>query len=144
MFMFCSNLTSLNLKNFDTSHVNDIQGLGYMFAYCENLTSLDISNFNTSKITVMNTMFINCKNLTKIDLSSFDTSKVVNMNQMFAGCTALTTINVGDKWSVASVTGDESMFAECRKLVGGKGTTFDANHVGKEYARIDGGPDAPG
>ena len=144
MFMFCSSLSRLDLSNFDTSHVDDFQGLGYMFAYCENLTSLDISNFNTSKITVMNTMFINCKNLTKIDLSSFDTRKVVNMNQMFAGCTALTTINVGDKWSVASVTGDESMFAECRKLVGGKGTTFDANHVGKEYARIDGGPDAPG
>lgn len=144
MFLGCSGLTRLDLSNFDTSHVDDFQGMGHMFEYCDNLTSLDISNFNTSKITVMSTMFNGCSNLTKLDLSSFDTRKVVNMVAMFAGCNALTTINVSDKWSVANVTGDDYMFADCFQLVGGKGTKFDANHVGKEYARIDGGPDAPG
>lgn len=144
MFLGCSGLTRLDLSNFDTSHVDDFQGMGHMFEYCDNLTSLDISNFNTSKVTVMSTMFNGCSNLTKLDLSSFDTRKVVNMVGMFAGCNVLTTINVSDKWSVANVTGDDYMFADCFQLVGGKGTKFDANHVGKEYARIDGGPDAPG
>ena len=36
------------------------------------------------------------------------------------------------------------MFTNCTKLVGGQGTTYNANHVDKSYARIDGGPSNPG
>ena len=36
------------------------------------------------------------------------------------------------------------MFKNCTNLVGGKGTTYDANHVDKTYAHIDGGPSNPG
>jgi hypothetical protein len=36
------------------------------------------------------------------------------------------------------------MFLDCTSLVGGAGTTYDANHVDVNYARIDGGTDAPG
>ena len=36
------------------------------------------------------------------------------------------------------------MFKNCTSLVGGKGTTYDANHVDKEYAHIDGGSSNPG
>ncbi len=36
------------------------------------------------------------------------------------------------------------MFYNCTSLVGGQGTTFDASHVDKAYARIDGGPSNPG
>lgn len=36
------------------------------------------------------------------------------------------------------------MFGECTSLVGGQGTAYDANHTGKDYAHIDGGPSDPG
>ena len=36
------------------------------------------------------------------------------------------------------------MFTNCFNLVGGKGTTYDANHIDKAYAHIDGGPSNPG
>ena len=36
------------------------------------------------------------------------------------------------------------MFRSCGSLVGGKGTTYDANHVDKAYAHIDGGTSNPG
>ena len=36
------------------------------------------------------------------------------------------------------------MFQNCTSLVGGKGTTYNANHVDKAYAHIDGGTSNPG
>ena len=36
------------------------------------------------------------------------------------------------------------MFRNCEKLVGGKGTTYDSNHLHVDYAHIDGGTDNPG
>jgi hypothetical protein len=64
---------------------------------------------------------------------------------MFVNCSNLKTIYVGDGWSTEGLTGANSstnMFAACTSIVGGKGTTYDANHWDKEYARIDGGPES--
>ena len=36
------------------------------------------------------------------------------------------------------------MFKDCTSLVGGKGTTYDVNHVDVDYAHIDGGTSNPG
>ena len=36
------------------------------------------------------------------------------------------------------------MFYNSTNLVGGAGTRYDANHVDKTYARIDGGTSNPG
>ena len=36
------------------------------------------------------------------------------------------------------------MFKGCTSLKGGQGTTYNANHVDKAYAHIDGGPSNPG
>ena len=36
------------------------------------------------------------------------------------------------------------MFEGCERLVGGRGTTYDPDHIDVEYAHIDGGPDNPG
>ena len=53
MFRYCWSITSINLPNFDTSNVLDMES---MFEDCS-FTSLDLSNFNTSKVTNMNGMF---------------------------------------------------------------------------------------
>ena len=36
------------------------------------------------------------------------------------------------------------MFKNCDGILGGRGTTFDASHIDKAYAHIDGGPANPG
>jgi hypothetical protein len=36
------------------------------------------------------------------------------------------------------------MFLGCTNLVGGAGTTFDAEHIDAAYAHVDGGADNPG
>ena len=169
MYMFegCHNLESLDLSNFNTSKV---ENMAYMFEGCNKLTSLDLSKFNTSKVINMSYMFLSCTKLTHLDLSSFDTSNVRSMFSMFLGCEKLTSLNlsnlktsnvtdmrfmffacselktitVNSSWSTASVTQSDRMFAQCSSIVGGAGTTYNSNHIDKEYARIDGGPSKPG
>ena len=141
MFMGCESITSLDLRHFNTENVTDMFN---MFNSCCNLTSLDVSRFNTAKVIDMRGMFVECSKLTSLDLSSFNTAKVENMNTMFNCDSRLTTIFVGDEWSTAEAFYSNEMFYGCTSLVGGKGTTYDPNHVDKAYAHIDGGPSNPG
>ena len=57
-----------------------------MFYRCSNLTSLDVSNFNTELVTDMSVMFSGCSNLTSLDVSKFDTSSVTYGYDMFLSC----------------------------------------------------------
>jgi surface protein len=141
MFQSCNQLTSIDVSHFNTSQVFNMRA---MFTSCSSLTSLDLSSFNTSQVIYMNGMFNGCSNLTSLDLSSFNTSKVTDMGYMFRHCYNLRTVYVGDGWSTAAVTESSDMFTNCYNLVGGKGTTYDANHIDKAYAHIDGGTSNPG
>ena len=141
MFYGCYQLTRLDLTHFNTSKVTN---MGFMFFNCYHLTSLALSSFNTSKVTIMNYMFYGCSGLTSLDLSSFNTSQVTRMSSMFSGNSDLQIIYVSNKWSTAAVTNSNNMFYDCASLVGGQGTTYDADHVNAEYAHIDGGPSNPG
>ena len=142
MFASCSSLTSLDLSNFNTSNVTTMYS---MFSNCTGLTSLDLSNFNTSNVTTMKWMFYHCSDLTSLDLTSFNTYSVTSMSNMFASCSSLNSIFVSPNgWSTDAVIQSENMFFACTRLEGGKGTTYDADHVDKTYAHIDGGVDNPG
>ena len=141
MFMNCSGLTSLDLGNFNSSQVTDMTA---MFYGCRGLTSLDLSNFNSSNVKEMSRMFNGCSGLTSLDLSNFNTSKVTDMLRMFDSCSNLTTIYAGSDWNTDAVTDSWNMFKNCTSLVGGQGTTYDENHIEKEYAHIDGGERNPG
>ena len=141
-FYGMQNLQSITgISNLNTSEVTN---MAFMFQTCTQLTSLDLSHFNTSKVTDMSGMFSNSTGLTSLDLSSFNTSRVTTMRNMFSSCSNLRTIYVGNGWSTAAVTYSTNMFNGCTSLVGGQGTTYDADHVGAEYAHIDGGPSNPG
>ena len=141
MFLSCYALTSLDVSNFNTAKVTNMHE---MFAGCSGLTSLDVSSFNTANVTNMRYMFSGCSGLTSLDVSSFNIENVVYMHRMFSSCSGLKTIYVGDGWSTAAVTESTDMFYNCTRLVGGMGTTYDANHTDKTYAHIDGGPSNPG
>ena len=141
-FFNMQNLQSITgMEYLNTSEVTNMV---FMFDACIKLSSLDLSHFNTSKVTSMYSMFNFCTGLTSLDLSGFNTSKVTNMEYMFYGCRNLTTIYAGSGWSTNAVTSSTDMFKNCTNLVGGKGTTYDANHVDKTYAHIDGGTSNPG
>ena len=66
----------------------------------------------------------------------------------FYHCSELETIIVGDLWSTEKVIDYgyrvDYMFDGCEKLKGGEGTVYDENHIGKEYAHVDGGENSPG
>ena len=141
MFYDCSGLTSLDLGSFNTANVTDMGG---MFSDCSGLTSLDLSSFNTEKVIDMASMFSDCSGLTSLDLSSFNTANVTNMAEMFYDCSNLATIYAGSGWNTNAVIYSTYMFSNCPKIKGGKGTTYDANHVDKAYAHIDGGTSNPG
>ena len=89
-----------------------------MFSNCKNLSSLDLSNFNTEKVTDMNKMFYKCNKLSSLDLSNFNTEKVTNMLGMFFGCSALTTIYASDNFKTDKVTVGSNMFGGCTNLKG--------------------------
>ena len=134
-----SQAATLDLSNFDTSNVTSMQS---MFMNSQ-ATTLDLSNFDTSNVTDMSEMFY-INQATILDLSSFDTSKVTDMHYMFSNSTNLKTIYASNKFNTDAVTSSTEMFYDCTSLVGGAGTRYDANHVDKTYARIDGGTSNPG
>ena len=172
LFRGFTNVTSMNLTNFDTSNVENMNS---MFAGCTSLTTLDLSNFNTSNVTNMGSMFFGCLSLASLDLSSFDTSNVLYMTAMFAinnqvsDCLitldlssfdtsnvqdmstmfwnrrSLETIYVSSDFVTTSVTGGVEMFTNCNSLVGGNGSAY-SNYLVNDYtfAHIDEGTSNPG
>ena len=141
MFSVCSGLTTLDVSGFNTENVTDMH---WMFQLCTGLTSLDLSSFKTDNVTDMGGMFQDCSGLTSLDLSSFKTNNAMSMYHMFRDCSGLITIVVNNGWSTAKVTDSAYMFSGCTKLVGGRGTKYNANHIDAAYAHIDGGATNPG
>ena len=97
--------------------------------------------------------FSEMSQLQALDLSNLNMASVTNTDGMFMNSSRLTTIIVNDTWPAAesAMTPDGSsgvsgaeMFNGCRSLVGGAGTTYDAQHIDYSYAHIDGGVDDPG
>ncbi len=118
MFYGCSNLTSLDLSNFNTNNVTNMYS---MFEGCSSLTSLDLSPLNTTNVTNMSNMFSGCSSLITLDLSTLNTSNVTNMGSMFRKCSSLTTLDVTN-FDTSNVTSMSSMFSDCSNL-----TTLDLN-----------------
>ena len=119
----------------------------HWFYEMHNLESVNGMDYlNTSEVTRMDAMFNRCYKLKSLDLSSFNTENVTDLSEMFKGCSALQTIYVGDGWALSemALAISRNVFNDCTNLVGGVGTTYDANHVNADYAHIDGGPDNPG
>ena len=132
MFSNCSNLTTLDVSNFNTSNVTD---MGNMFDYCNKLTTLDLSNFNTSKVTIMYQIFSFCKSLTSLDLSNFDTSQVTTMAFMFSYCQSLTTLDLSN-FNTINVTNMFHMFTECNSLTTVKVTNCDESTKNKILTQL--------
>ena len=118
----------------------------YMFLRTPNILDIDISNFDTSKVIDMEYMFIGMSSLTSLDISNFDTSRVTNMQNMFAlydediSKDKLEKIYVNNDFNTSQLTftGFFNMFRNRRKLRGGAGSFLaDPSTADKTWLRID-------
>ena len=57
-----------------------------MFYGCSSLKELNLNNFNTNNVTDMNRMFDGCSSLKELNLNNFNTNNVTDMICMFYGC----------------------------------------------------------
>ena len=112
LFESCTNLTNLDLSEFNTDSVTSMQ---YMFGHCSSLTGLDLSKFNTGNVINMRGMFIGCFNLDSIDINQFNTSKVTNMSYMFYQCANLSYLDLSG-FNTSKVTNMSYMFYQCENL----------------------------
>ena len=132
-------------ENTQFFHTNQVTNMQYMFGDCPSIANLDLSFLNTDNVTTMQAMFNGCINLEELNISSFNPQNVTTMETMFGICQKLTTIYVdGQKWILNKELKSPGMFAGCNQLHGGQCTPYDGNKLDAEYARVDGGDDAPG
>lgn len=167
----CNALVDADLKNLDTSNVEDFSSL---FQTCAALENLDISSFNTSNAVNMQNMFSGCRKIIPdvthfdtqkvqtmdsmfqqvgnrltapltLDLSSFDTANVTGITNVFSNMWNVKTILASSAFVLPNIAPTTNMFYGCDALVGGAGTAnATARNNTALYARIDNPPDAPG
>ena len=128
MFRVCQNLTTLDVSHFDTRNVTD---MSYMFNGCRSLTTLDLSNWDTRNVTNMGGMFSYCRSLTTLDLSNFDTSNVTEIDNetgIFQGCESITTLDLSN-WDTRNITGFFATFQGCESLTTLNLSNWDTRNV---------------
>ena len=127
LFYGCSSLTQVDVSNWNTNNVKDMQ---YLFCGCSSLQSVgDLSNWDVSKVNYMQRMFYDCKNLQSVgDLSNWDVSNVWRIDSMFCGCYSLQTLDVSN-WNTSKVTNMSQVFSDCHALQQLDLTNWDASKV---------------
>ena len=100
MFYNCTSLKKINLNNFITNKVINME---YMFGFCSLLKELDISNFKINENTNIFDMFRECGNLRKIYVNDIKTNEIKKYydkeksisfysiyidDEVFSGCSA--------------------------------------------------------
>ena len=89
-----------------------------MFNGCCSLDNVNLSNFNTKNVTNMNKMFYGCSSLINLDLSTFNTQNVDNVEFMFSFCESLMFLNLSN-FNIQNITSyfnKYSMFKGCKSL----------------------------
>ena len=114
MFAECESLELIDVTNFDTSNIWEIER---MFFGCKKLKEIKgLNKLNTSKVINMKGLFQECGELESLDLSTFNTSNVIDMSYMFSFCVKLKEIKGIEKFDTIKVTNMESMFKCCKEL----------------------------
>ena len=125
MFFEMVDIIEIDLSNFDTSNLKNMQS---MFNGCNKLEKITFGNINTAQVNNMYKLFYNCVKLSSIDLSHFDTSSVINMNETFCLCKSITSLDVS-KFNTEKVEGMYDMFAYCYNLTSINVSNFDTSKV---------------
>ncbi len=113
LFKDCPNLVTADLRNLENKSTN--KSMREMFYGCTSLTTVNLKNFNSTGVTDMCSLFLGCTNLKTVYLSTLDTASVTDMSYMFCACTSLVELNLSN-FEMASVKTLRSMFYDCRNL----------------------------
>ena len=101
-----------------------------------NLTNINMSGFNFGTSTSFS--LNSSGSLTNLEVINLKNANMHNLGQsyfMFSNCTSLTIVDLSGL-TIPSTAQLNGMFSGCTSLVGGAGTTYDANYVDKTYARV--------
>ena len=71
-----------------------------MFFECSSLKELNLKNFNTNNVTNMNSMFSGCSSLKKLNISNFNINNVTSMLYMFEGCSEELKSKIRSKYKI--------------------------------------------
>ena len=87
-FYECSNLASI--EGLEYLNTSEVKSMISMFFKCTQITTLNLSNFETSQVTDMSNMFFACNALTTIYVSDkFTIDNVISDADMFGNCNNL-------------------------------------------------------
>lgn len=152
-FMF-TNLQSIKRLDISNFNISSVTSLGSFIRDCYELEYLKLPILNTLNAIDCSYMFNYNSKLISLNLNSFSTDNCKDIVHLFNGNYSLRRIfaNTLDTSSLENhtldngvvVPGDYNVFIYNRALKGGNGTTYDANHIDSEYARIDGENGLPG
>ena len=112
MFRDCTQITTVDLTNFDTSQVSRMNGL---FRGCTNLQTMDMSGIDMTSMNMVNTWFYGCSSLTDVNMKGLDISKVTNLGSLFTNCSSLESIDLSG-WDTSNVTVMGVIFGGCTNL----------------------------
>ena len=125
MFYEMRTLESIDLSNFDTRNVRTMYA---MFNADVSLENLDVSNFRTDNVSDMKYMFFEMRKLKELNLSNFNTSNVVDMSVMFSNMYALTTLDLSS-FNTSKVTDMSYMFYNMNKIIDLDLSNFNTQNV---------------
>ena len=125
MFNKCSSLKEIDLSNF---HTDNVCNMDSMFSGCP-FEKINLSNFITDNVKSLEGMFSSCSSLKEINLSKFNTSKVSSMAWMFSGCISLKEIDIS-YFNCNNLGRVSFMFSNCTGL---KNIVFNSNFNINDY-----------
>lgn len=120
-----SYLPSIDIRNFDTRNVVDMQ---YTFAGLKNVRHLDLHGFDVSKVNNIGAIFSGNPTLVSLNLANWQLDSIHAMDSLFAGMHALTDLNLTG-FTTKNVTDMHHMFTECHALTTLDLSSFDTSKV---------------
>lgn len=119
-----TNLTNINVSNWDTSKITSLKGA---FSSMQNLESVDFAEWDVSKVTTFYALFDDSRKVNTIDVSKWDTSSATNMEWMFCRINA-TKLDVSN-FNTSNVTNMHAMFIGNSSLIQLDVSNFDTSNV---------------
>ena len=120
-----SYLPSIDIRNFDTRNVVDMQ---YTFAGLKNVRHLDLHGFDVSKVNNIGAIFSGNPTIVSLNLANWQLDSIHAMDSLFAGMHALTDLNLTG-FTTKNVTDMHHMFTECHALTTLDLSSFDTSKV---------------
>lgn len=124
LFYGNTNLTNINVSNWDTSNITSLKGA---FSLMQNLESVDFAEWNVSKVTNFYALFDDSRKVNTIDVSKWNTSSATSMEWMFCRINA-TKLDVSN-FNTSNVTNMHAMFIGNSSLIQLDVSNFDTSNV---------------